>query len=95
VTSKNISNDKYEWSPSYNSNELYSTNALNQYFDIGSITQSHDDNGNLTQDGSMTFVFNALGQMTEAKPGGTTVGTYQYDPMGRRKSNTAAGITTE
>jgi RHS repeat-associated protein len=95
VTSKNISNDKYEWSPSYSSNELYSSNALNQYFDIGSITQSHDDNGNLTQDGSMTFVFNALGQMTEAKSGGTTVGTYQYDPMGRRKSKTASGITTQ
>ena len=95
VTSKNISNAGYQWTPSFTSNTLYSANALNQYYNIGGIKQKHDKNGNLIQDGSMNFVFNALGQMTEAKSGGMIVGKYEYDPLGRRKAKTAGGLKTE
>ena len=68
---------------------------MNQVYNIGGIEQKHDKNGNLIQDGSMNFVFNALGQMTEAKSGGMTVGKYEYDPLGRRKAKTAGGLKTE
>ena len=95
VTSKNISNAGYQWTPSFKANTLYSANALNQYYNIGGIKQKHDKNGNLIQDGSMNFVFNALGQMTEAKSGGMIVGKYEYDPLGRRKAKTAGGLKTE
>ena len=95
VTSKNISNAGYQWTPSFTSNTLYSANALNQYYNIGGIEQKHDKNGNLIQDGSMSFIFNALGQMTEAKSGGMIVGKYEYDPLGRRKAKTAGGLKTE
>ena len=95
VTSKSISNAGYQWTPSFKANTLYSANALNQYYNIGGIEQKHDKNGNLIQDGSMNFVFNALGQMTEAKSGGMIVGKYEYDPLGRRKAKTAGGLKTE
>ena len=95
VTSKSISNAGYKWTPSFTSNTLYSANALNQYYNIGGIEQKHDKNGNLIQDGSMSFIFNALGQMTEAKSGGMIVGKYEYDPLGRRKAKTAGGLKTE
>ena len=97
ITNQSISNPDFRWIPSFLESETlsYSSNGLNQYTSIAGTTQGHDANGNLTQDGVQTFVFNAAGQMTEAKSGGVTVGTYAYDPLGRRSEKTAGGINTE
>src|SRR3990167_6166235 len=35
----------------------YAVNALNQYTAVGGVAQVHDNNGNLTSDGSRTFSF--------------------------------------
>jgi len=43
-----------------------------------------DANGNLTSDGTKTYVWNALNQLVEVKEGTTTIATFEYDGAGRR-----------
>lgn len=52
-----------------------------------------DANGNLTSDGTKTYVWNALNQLVEVKAGSTTVATFEYDGAGRRTEKVAAGLT--
>lgn len=56
------------------------------------VTYTYDSNGNLTGDGSRTFTWNALDQLTQLVSGGVT-STYAYDPLGRRKQFAKGGTT--
>lgn len=57
-------------------------------------TLSYDANGNLTGDGTRTYVWNSRNQLTQIQQGGNTLASYQYDALGRRISKTEAGTTT-
>ena len=52
-----------------------------------------DANGNLTSDGTKTYLWNALNQLVEVKEGSTTIATFEYDGAGRRTEKGAAGVT--
>jgi YD repeat-containing protein len=52
-----------------------------------------DANGNLTSDGTKTYLWNALNQLVEVKEGSTTIATFEYDGEGRRTEKVAAGLT--
>ena len=52
-----------------------------------------DANGNLTADGTKTYVWNALNQLVEVKEGSTTIATFEYDGEGRRSEKVAGGVT--
>ncbi len=69
----------------------YTINGLNQYTSVAGATQSYDLNGNLTSDGTTSFVYDAENRLVSA---GSTK-TLSYDPMGRLLQMSAAGNTTQ
>ncbi|MCK6486670.1 MAG: hypothetical protein L6R00_21380, partial [Phycisphaerae bacterium] len=77
----------------------YTANELNQYTATADPSESftHDDDGNLTQDGTYTYVWDADNRLIEIRP--TSPGTnaikfvYDYDYMGRRARRTQYGWT--
>jgi RHS repeat-associated protein len=62
----------------------YTSNNLNQYTAVGAASPTHDDNGNLTDDGTYDFEYDYKNQIVRVKEGETTVATYKYDALGRR-----------
>ncbi|HJP60462.1 MAG TPA: RHS repeat-associated core domain-containing protein, partial [Gemmatimonadaceae bacterium] len=74
-----------------------SGNETTQQYEVdasGSTSSySYDANGNLTSDGTKTYVWNALDQLVEVKEGSTTIATFEYGGDGRRTEKVAAGLT--
>ncbi len=71
----------------------YSSNSLNQYTQVGSVTPGYDLNGNLTSDGTFAYQFDEENRLRQAVGNGQTV-TYGYDPLGRRRSKSVNGTIT-
>jgi RHS repeat-associated protein len=72
----------------------YATNNMNQYTSVGGSAFTYDANGNLLSDGTSTYTYNALNQLTSVtNSSGTT--TYTYNALGERIASTAAGQTTQ
>lgn len=80
------------------STTTYVPNTLNQYASVGGTTYTYDQNGNLTDDGTNTYVFDTENRFTSATlddgGGGTIAASYTYDPFMRRVSKTVDGTTT-
>jgi RHS repeat-associated protein len=91
--SRTTSNDAYVYTGSVNVNRSYAVNGLNQYTSAGPATFSYDLNGNLTGDGSSTYLYDTENRLVSAS--GVTVAGLRYDPLGRlyETSGGAAGIT--
>jgi YD repeat-containing protein len=72
-------------------------NTTTKTYEIGvsgtGKTFTYDANGNLTSDGTKTYVWNALNQLVEVKEATTTIATFEYDGEGRRTEKVAAGLT--
>ncbi|NUQ48165.1 MAG: hypothetical protein HUU22_19295, partial [Phycisphaerae bacterium] len=72
----------------------YTTNELNQYTATANPSESftYDDDGNLTQDGTYTYVWDAENRLIEAYPTNPTTGSQKcvmvYDYMNRRVKRT-------
>ncbi len=67
----------------------YTANSLNQYStQVGTVTPTYDGNGNLTYDGTFTYLYDAESRLISVKQGSTAVASYAYDAQGRRKSKT-------
>ena len=64
----------------------YISNNLNQYTSVAAVAYSYDDNGNLTDDGTNAYVYDAENRLTMVKHGANTIATYAYDFAGRRMS---------
>ena len=79
VTAVTRDNDAYAWTGHYNVNRPYASNGLNQYMSAGSATFGYDPNGNLTSDGTNSFVYDVENRLVGG-PGGVTL---TYDPLGR------------
>jgi RHS repeat-associated protein len=95
ITSETRDNDAYAWTGQVNiPGRAYVPNALSQYATIGGTSQTYDANGNLTSDGSNTYVYDAENRMTSATVGGVTT-SLRYDPLGRlyEVNGGATGIT--
>jgi RHS repeat-associated protein len=56
---------------------------------------SNDLNGNMTSQGGLTYTYNARNQLTTAKQGSTTLGSFAYDGLGRRVSKTLSATLTK
>lgn len=54
-------------------------------------TLSYDTNGNLTDDGTRTYVWNSREQLVAIQQDGQTIASYEYDPLGRRTAKTEGG----
>jgi RHS repeat-associated protein len=58
-------------------------------------TLTYDDNGNLTNDGTNNYMWNARDQLVQIKDGsGQVTATFSYDALGRRQSKTVNGTST-
>jgi RHS repeat-associated protein len=98
-TSQTATNNSWLSYPAATASSLtYNVNALNQYTCIFSSTCSvtllYDGNGNLTYDGTFTYGYDAESRLTSILNGATTVATYAYDSLDRRKSKTVGSTTT-
>ena len=64
----------------------YSTNNLNEYTSVGGTTQGNDANGNLTDNGTLTFHYDYKNLIVQVKlkADSSVVASYRYDALGRR-----------
>lgn len=58
-------------------------------------TFSYDANGDLTSDGSNTYVWNARQQLVKIMQGATVGASYTYDALGRRAAKTIGGTAAQ
>jgi YD repeat-containing protein len=65
--------------------------AANELTAWGTATPSYDSNGNLVNDGTNTYVWNARNQLASMN---MSAESFQYDPHGRRVAKTILGTTT-
>jgi RHS repeat-associated protein len=82
IVTRTSSNDSYASNTAYNVSRSYSVNGLNQYTAAGGATFQYDANGNLTSDGTNSYVYDAENRLVSRSGGGSTV-ALAYDPMGR------------
>lgn len=81
LASETRDNDAYAWTGHVNVDRGYTANGLNQYASAGSAAFTYDANGNLTSDGTTTYLYDIENRLVSAS-GGTTA-TLRYDPLGR------------
>jgi RHS repeat-associated protein len=76
--------------------EERTTNSLNQYLTRGTTSLSYDANGNLTDDGTYLYSYDAMNRLVQVrlKSNGAEVANYKYDALGRMISKTASGTIT-
>ena len=93
--------DKSWWNyPTTARSISYTTNDLNQYTAVGSAAPTYDGDGNLTNDGTYSYCYDAESHLTKILSSGTcaspttVVASYGYDAQGRRKSKTVGSTTT-
>jgi RHS repeat-associated protein len=93
ITQMTRDNDAFAWTGATNANESYTPNGLNQYTSALGASYTYDANGNLTSDGSTTYVYDVENRLVSAS--GAKNATLRYDPMGRlyETSGGAAGLT--
>jgi RHS repeat-associated protein len=97
VVTRTSSNDAYASNSALTVSRAYAVNGLNQYTGTTSggtpsATFTYDANGNLTGDGSNTYVYDAENRLVSASGGHTA--TLAYDPLGRLWQVTAPTATT-
>jgi RHS repeat-associated protein len=92
IVSRSATNDAYASNTAYNVNRPYSVNGLNQYTAAGPATFAYDLNGNLTSDGSTSFVYDAENRLVSAS--GAKTAALAYDPLGRLWQVTSGATTT-
>ena len=70
---------------------LPAATSSNAVYDLGNrltnwngATVVHDNDGNLTSDGTFTYTYNPRNQLTLVKQGNQTRGSNTYDGLGRR-----------
>jgi len=72
----------------------YTANAMNEYTNIGSALREYDSDGNLLNDGTSTYTYNQLDELTGVTNAqGTT--QYTYNALGQRIDATVNGQTTQ
>jgi RHS repeat-associated protein len=93
ISTRTSSNDAYASNTAYNVGRAYSVNGLNQYTAAGGVTFQYDANGNLTNDGSTAFVYDAENRLVSAS--GAKNASLSYDPVGRlwQASSSTTGTT--
>ena len=90
IASATRDNDTYAWTRHYPVNRPYTTNGLNQYSGVGTLSYLYDANGNLISDGTRTYSYDVENRMVASSNGAAL----SYDPLGRLYQVTLAAATT-
>jgi RHS repeat-associated protein len=102
VKSRTISSGAYDWSGTQAS-KTYDANGLNQMTSAGGPPITYSARGNLNNDGSRTYCYDILNNLTsvwtgavscDPLPTSTPLAALTYDPTGRLWKLTANGTTT-
>jgi RHS repeat-associated protein len=81
IVARTASNDGYASNTAQAVSRPYSVNGLNQYIAAGPATFAYDANGNLTFDGTNSYVYDAENRLVSASGGRSAA--LAYDPLGR------------
>jgi RHS repeat-associated protein len=92
VAQQSRDNDSYAWTAHFNVDRTYAANGLNQYTAAGPATFGYDANGNLTSDGSTTYVYDIENRLVSAS--GAMNAALRYDPLGRLYETVGGSNTT-
>jgi YD repeat-containing protein len=68
-------------------------NADNEQTKFSGTSFTFDANGNLTGDGTYTYIYGNRNQLNQIKQGGTVVATIAYDGLGRRRAKVTSTAT--
>ena len=72
----------------------YTANSMDQYTSVGGILRQYDTNGNLIFDGTSTYTYNQLNQLTGiSNAQGTS--QFSYNALGQRVASTVNGQITQ
>jgi RHS repeat-associated protein len=71
----------------------YTYDAANQLSTINGSSVTHDENGNLKNDGKRTYIYDAQDRIIEVKEDAKSLGKYQYNSKGLRISKTIGSTT--
>ncbi len=83
--------------PTPPSTVTYAADVVNQYTAVGGVARTHDNNGNLKDDGTWVFSYDFENRLVQVRQSGTLtlIADYHYDALGRRVEKVlAAGTTT-
>lgn len=86
------SNDLYAYTSGGNLSQAYTANGLNQYSIVGAASLTYDANGNLTSDGTTTYIYDVENRLVSAT--GAHNATLTYDPLGRLWEISGGGSVT-
>jgi RHS repeat-associated protein len=94
LISQQMSDPQYTWHPTAAGTTSYGTAGnLNEYPTVGGVTQTYNNNGCLTGDGTWTFGYDVDNMLISAAKTGTTV-AYSYDPIYRQVQKTVGSTST-
>lgn len=80
------------WTGHVNGSRSYTANGLNQYSVVAGTTFGYDANGNLTSDGTNSYVYDVENRLVTRGGGGSA--TLRYDPLGRLHEVVSGSSTT-
>jgi RHS repeat-associated protein len=86
------SNDNFVYGGDVTLTRQYSVNGLNQYTAAGPASFTYDANGNLTGDGSTSYLYDVENRLVSAS--GSHNASLRYDPLGRLYETVGSGVTT-
>jgi RHS repeat-associated protein len=81
IATRELSNSNFQYVEKGSAVGAYLVNGLNQYTQVGDHVFDHDDNGNLSSDGTTVYEYDAENRLIKAAGAATT--TLGYDPLGR------------
>lgn len=87
-------NNAYQWQGYINGSASYHANGLNQYTFAGPAAIGHDDNGNLSSDGTWAYSYDTDNRLTNADKAGLSA-NLGYDALGRLHKIDINGTVTE
>ncbi|MFA5600310.1 MAG: RHS repeat-associated core domain-containing protein [Phenylobacterium sp.] len=90
IKSRTGSNAQFNFTGLQALDHTYVNNGLNQVTAVGPQTITHNANGNLQSDGVSTYTHDADNRLTGVSGGASLA----YDPIGRLRQITAAGVST-
>jgi RHS repeat-associated protein len=81
----------YSWRPEESENSNYDIDGLNRIEEINfSVAPAYDSRGNMTDDGTNDYVYDAMNRLTSAATPGSAV-SLAYDPAGRLYETSVSG----
>jgi RHS repeat-associated protein len=72
----------------------YTPNELNQYTDVGGTAFQYETNGNLTDDGINTYVYDYDNRLVSSTDLSLETVSFEYDGFGRRVKKEVGGVAT-